>query len=75
VMSEKRVNTHLGDKHEPLRKRVKMKDLESVVAAGNFIIGLGLNLHAYGLIIQSCLCKIKFNFVFFFQNFLLVSCK
>lgn len=33
VMSEKRVNTHLGDKHEPLRKRVKMKDLESVVAA------------------------------------------
>lgn len=47
-MSEKRVNSHLGDKHEPLRKRVKMKDLESVVAAGNFIIGLGLNLHAYG---------------------------
>ncbi|WJX10042.1 hypothetical protein P8452_00811 [Trifolium repens] len=39
IMSEKRVNTHLGDKHEPSRKRVKMRDLESLVQSTEKAIG------------------------------------
>ncbi|CAJ2674733.1 unnamed protein product [Trifolium pratense] len=39
IMNEKRVNTHLGDKHEPSRKRVKMRDLESLVHSTEKAIG------------------------------------
>nr|XP_027189413.1 uncharacterized protein LOC101497296 [Cicer arietinum] len=39
IMSEKRVNTQLGDKHEPPRKRAKMRDLESVVHSAEKTIG------------------------------------
>ncbi|GAU21153.1 hypothetical protein TSUD_10690 [Trifolium subterraneum] len=39
IMSEKRVNTHFGDKNEPSRKRVKMRDLESLVHSTEKAIG------------------------------------
>ncbi|CAK8570199.1 unnamed protein product [Lathyrus sativus] len=39
IMSEKRVNTNPGDKHEPPRKRVKMKDLGSLVHSSEKAIG------------------------------------
>ncbi|CAI8605696.1 unnamed protein product [Vicia faba] len=39
IMSEKRVNTNPGDKHDPPRKRVKMRDLESLVHSAEKAIG------------------------------------
>ncbi|CAL5206510.1 unnamed protein product [Lathyrus oleraceus] len=39
IMSEKRVNTNPSDKHEPPRKRVKMRDLESLVHSSEKAIG------------------------------------
>lgn len=83
-MSEKRVNTNPGDKHEPPRKRVKMRDLESLVhSAGNFVIGLNFGfkftctclnnsllyvLNSILYVLNSILCCLFFEILFQLQE-------
>lgn len=51
-MGEKRGSTHLGENHDHARKRIKMKDLQSIVHSAG-------NLHDFGF--QFCEFELDFG--------------